>query len=155
MSKLQQKITPFLSFNNQAEEAANFYVSVLPESKILRIVNNPTTGKAMTVEFQLAGLTFVALNVGETWEFTDAISLSASCESQQELDELWARLSDGGREVQCGWLKDKFGVSWQIVPQVLGELLSTPDRAKAQRVMQSLLQMVKLDIAELQRAYDG
>jgi len=152
---VKQKITPFLSFNTQAAEAADFYVSILPDSRIVRAVTNPESGGVLTVEFQLAGVTFVALNVGQPWEFTDAFSLAVSCDSQEELDELWTQLSAGGREVQCGWLKDKFGVSWQIVPAVLSQLLSDPDTAKTRRVMGALMQMVKLDIAQLQQAYDG
>lgn len=156
--ELKQKITPFLSFNREAEEAANFYVSILPDSKVLRSVKNPVTGTIMTVEFQLAGLNFIALNVGmsgQSWEFTDAISLAVSCDSQDEIDQLWTKLTEGGREIQCGWLKDRFGVSWQIVPRMLGELLGGSDPEKAQRVMNALLQMVKPDIAALQAAHDG
>ncbi|MHB0955446.1 MAG: VOC family protein [Pirellulaceae bacterium] len=151
--QMKQKITPFLSFNNQAEEAADFYVSILPDSKIIRTIVNPQNNGVLTVEFQLAGITFVALNVGQSWEFTDAFSLAVSCDSQDELDDLWAKLSAGGREIQCGWLKDKFGVSWQVVPAVLSTLLGDPDAAKTQRVMGALMQMVKLDIEQLQRAY--
>lgn len=152
--QLQQKITPFLSFHHQAEEAAKFYVSILPDSKIVKTVVGPGGG-VMTVEFQLAGMTLVALNVGQAWEFTDAFSLAVNCDSQAEIDSLWAKLSAGGKESRCGWLKDKFGVSWQIVPANLGELLGGTDAARSQRVMSALMKMARLDVAELQRAYDG
>ena len=150
--QFSQKITPFLSFNNQAEEAANFYASVLPNSSIVKTVKNPATGTVMTVEFELSGMRFVALNVGQPWEFSHAFSLAVACETQEEIDRLWSSLSDGGKEVQCGWLVDKFGVSWQIVPANIGELMSNPDPARAGRVMQALIQMTKLDIAALERA---
>ena len=150
--QISQKITPFLSFNNQAEEAANFYASILPNSSIVKTVKNPATGTVMTVEFELSGMRFVALNVGQPWEFTHAFSLSVACETQEEIDRLWSSLSDGGKEVQCGWLVDKFGVSWQIVPANIGELMSNPDPARAGRVMQALIQMTKLDIATLEKA---
>ena len=150
--QISQKITPFLSFNNQAEEAANFYVSILPNSSVVKTVKNPATGAVMTVEFELSGMRFIALNVGQPWEFSHAFSLSVACETQEEIDRLWSRLSDGGKEVQCGWLVDKFGVSWQIVPANIGELMSNPDPARAGRVMQALIQMTKLDIATLEKA---
>ncbi len=150
--QINQKITPFLSFNSGAEEAANFYVSVLPDSKVVKTLKNPATGTVMTVEFELAGMRFIALNVGQPWEFSHAFSLSVACETQDEIDRLWSSLSDGGKEVQCGWLVDKFGVSWQIVPANIGELMSHPDPAKAGRVMQALFQMTKLDKAILEKA---
>ena len=150
--QISQKITPFLSFNNQAEEAANFYASILPNSSIVKTVKNPATGTVMTVEFELSGMRFVALNVGQPWEFTHAFSLSVACETQEEIDRLWSSLSDGGKEVQCGWLVDRFGVSWQIVPANIGALMSNPDPARAGRVMQALIQMTKLDIATLEKA---
>jgi len=153
--QVQQKIVPFLAYESQAEEAAQFYVSVLPNSTIVRTVKNPATGDVITVEIELAGLKFVTLNTGAQWEFTDAISLSVSCDSQQEIDDLWSKLSAGGKEVQCGWLKDKFGVSWQVVPANLSHLLGGSDPVRSQRVMNALLQMVKLDLPTLQRAYDG
>jgi predicted 3-demethylubiquinone-9 3-methyltransferase (glyoxalase superfamily) len=153
--QIQQKIVPFLSFESQAEEAAHHYVSILPNSQILRTVKNPATGAVITVEFELAGLKFVALNTGQQWPFTDAFSLSVHCETQTEIDDLWAKLTAGGKEVQCGWLKDKFGVSWQIVPSALGQLLGGSDPVRSQRVMQTLMQMIKLDLPALQRAYDG
>jgi len=150
--QINQKITPFLSFMSGAEEAASFYVSVLPDSKIVKTTKNPSTGTVMTVEFELAGMKFIGLNVGQPWEFSHAFSLSIACETQEEIDRLWSSLSDGGKEVQCGWLVDKFGVSWQIVPANIGELMSNPDPARAGRVMQALTQMVKLDIATLLKA---
>lgn len=154
--QFQHKITPFLSFSSQAEEAANFYVSVLPDARILRTVRNPDSNAVMTVEFELAGLTFVALNTGqENWKFTEAFSLAVACETQQEIDELWRKLLDGGQEMACGWLKDKFGVCWQIVPQAIGKMIGDPDPARAKRVFDAMCQMVKLDIAKLQAAYDG
>lgn len=153
--QIAQKVTPFLSFNDQAEEAANLYVSVLPESEIVRIVRNPETGKVLTVEFHLACVKFVALNVGQTWDFTDAFSLQVNCESQEEIDDVWGRLSAGGSETRCGWLKDKFGVSWQVVPAFLSKLISDPDPSRSQRVLHALWSMVKPDVAALQAAYEG
>jgi len=157
-----QKITPFLWYDMQAEEAAELYVSIFPDSKIESIsrfgddVPGGAKGKVMTVTFQLAGQRFTALNGGPTFPFTEAISFFVSSKDQVEVDEYWKRLLEGGgEESQCGWLKDRFGVSWQIVPEVLGEMLSDPDPEKAQRVTKAMLQMIKLDISELQRAYDG
>jgi len=155
-----QKITTFLWFNNNAEEAANYYTSIFKNSKILDVsrygeVGPGPKGSVMIVKFQLAGQEFVALNGGPQFKFTEAISLMVNCESQQEIDELWRKLTAGGQESQCGWLKDKFGLSWQIVPTELGKLMSAKDPAKANRVMQALLQMKKLDIAKLQQAAEG
>jgi predicted 3-demethylubiquinone-9 3-methyltransferase (glyoxalase superfamily) len=156
-----QKITPFLWFDNQAEEAAKFYTSIFRRSRILNIAryseaaekpSGKPRGSVMTVQFQLAGHEFVALNGGPHFKFTEAISFVVSCRTQAEVDYFWRRLSAGGKEVQCGWLKDKYGISWQIVPTVLGELLSNKDAAKAQRVMDALLKMVKLDIKKLKQA---
>ena len=153
-----QKITPFLWFDTQAEDAANFYVSIFPDSTIANVthlgddVPGPK-GKVMTVTFRLAGQQFIALNGGPEFPFTEAISLHVNCETQDEVDYYWDRLTDGGSEVQCGWLKDKFGVSWQIVPTVLGELMGDPDAEKAGRVAQAMLKMIKLDIAALEKAY--
>ena len=152
-----QKITTFLWFNNQAEEAAIFYTSIFKNSKILSISrygeNSPgTPGTAMIVTFQIEGQEFMALNGGPEFKFSEAISLFVNCDGQDEVDMLWERLSAGGEQGPCGWLKDKFGLSWQIVPTVLGELMSHPDPIKAQRVTQAMLQMGKLDIAALQRA---
>ena len=150
----RQKVTPFLWFNNQAEEAAKFYVSLFKDSGISRVVPGPG-GLAMIVEFQLAGVEYIALNGGPHYQLTEAFSLSVNCESQAEVDELWERLSEGGSKGQCAWLKDKYGLSWQIVPSLLPKLMSDPDPVKVGRVMQAMMQMTKIDMAALQRAYDG
>jgi len=156
-----QKITPFLWFDNQAEEAVNFYISIFRNSKIVNVarygedaakVSGRPQGSVMTVAFELDGQPFVALNGGPVFTFSPAISFVVDCQTQQEVDHLWGKLSAGGEQQQCGWLKDKYGVTWQIVPSVLGKLMSDPDPAKAQRVMQAMLQMHKLDIAALQQA---
>ena len=154
-----QKITPFLWFDNQAEEAANFYVSIFKNSKILSIsrygeAGPGPKGSAMTVVFQLDGQEFIALNGGPTFKFTPAVSLYVDCESQQEVDQLWDRLSDGGRKDRCGWLQDRYGLSWQIVPKALQQLMSDPDPKKSQSVMKAMLQMDKIDINKLQEAHD-
>jgi predicted 3-demethylubiquinone-9 3-methyltransferase (glyoxalase superfamily) len=154
-----QKITTFLWFDHQAEEAANFYVSVFDDARIVKVSRYPEglpapAGSVMTVEFQLAGQTFVAMNAGPHFKFTEAISLLVECHSQEEVDRYWEQLSAGGAESQCGWLKDKYGLSWQITPRVLLEWNSDPDPHKASRVMQAMLKMKKIDIAALQRAYD-
>ena len=154
-----QKITPFLWFDNQAEEAMNFYVSLFKNSKILSVSRYEVgragaPGTVLTVTFQLDGQEFMALNGGPHFKFTEAISLFVNCETQEEVDELWEKLSDGGEEQQCGWLKDRYGLSWQIVPTALGEMLGDPDPKKAQSVMQAMLQMTKIDIAALRRAYE-
>ncbi|HTU90665.1 MAG TPA: VOC family protein [Gemmataceae bacterium] len=152
-----QKITPFLWFDRQAEEAAGFYTSIFPNSKIVKVVhlkNAGPSGSALTVEFQLEGQTFTALNGGSYHQFNEAVSFVVRCQTQEEVDSYWEKLSAGGAEVQCGWLKDKFGLFWQIVPTVLFELLSDPDPEKAQRVMNALLAMKKLDIRALKQAYD-
>jgi predicted 3-demethylubiquinone-9 3-methyltransferase (glyoxalase superfamily) len=152
-----QKITPFLWFDLQAEEAANFYMSIFPNSKLGKIARYGEAGpgpagSAMTVEFQLEGQSFVALNGGPHFKFTEAISFFVNCQTQDEVDFYWEKLSAGGVQVQCGWLKDKFGLSWQIVPGVLPDLLSNPDPEKSQRVMKAMLTMKKLDIRALQEA---
>ncbi|WP_326744927.1 VOC family protein [Streptomyces sp. NBC_00121] len=153
-----QKIKTFLWFDNQAEEAANHYVSIFGgDSKVLGVTHYTEAspgepGAVMTVEFRLAGQEYVALNGGPQFPFTEAISLSVDCESQAEVDELWAKLTDGGEESQCGWLKDKYGLSWQIVPRGLSEALSDPDPAKADRAMKAMLGMTKLDIEALLNA---
>ncbi len=155
------KIRPCLWFDGEAEEAANFYVSLFPDSRIDRVQTNvmdSPAGKAGTVlvvDFTLAGQRYMALNGGTRFEYTHAISFEVDCADQAEVDRLWDALSDGGSIEQCGWLKDRYGVSWQIVPTVLPELLGDPDPTKARRVMQAMLRMVKLDIAGLKRAYDG
>jgi predicted 3-demethylubiquinone-9 3-methyltransferase (glyoxalase superfamily) len=154
-----QKITPFLWFDNQAEEAANLYVSIFENSGVTGVnrygeAGPGPQGTAMTVSFELEGQEFTALNGGPEYKFTEAISFFVNCESQAEVDELWEKLSEGGEQGPCGWLKDKYGVSWQIVPTVLGEMLSHPDPEKAQRVMQAMLQMKKIDIKGLEEAYE-
>ena len=154
-----QKITPFLWFNNQAEEAVNFYTSIFEDSKIISLARYGEAGPGkpgtlMTATFLLAGQEFVALNGGPEFKFTEAISFYVHCESQEEVDYFWEKLTTGGEEGPCGWLKDKFGVSWQIVPNVLAELMSDPDAAKAGRVTQAMLQMKKIDIARLKQAYE-
>jgi predicted 3-demethylubiquinone-9 3-methyltransferase (glyoxalase superfamily) len=154
---LMQKITPFLWFDNQAEEAANFYVALFKNSKIVNIARYGEAGPAgtvMTVTFQLDGQEFVALNGGPRFKFTEAISFVVNCETQQEVDKFWGKLSEGGEKSRCGWLKDKYGLSWQIVPTVLNELASDSDPAKSQRVMQAMLQMDKIDIKVLKQAYE-
>lgn len=153
--RIQQKITPFLSYNTQAVEAAAFYTSLIPDSRIVRTVMNPANGAALLVEFELAGLSMIALNVGQDWKFTEAFSLSVACDTQDEIDRLWAALTEGGKEIQCGWLVDRFGVSWQIVPANIAELVGDPDPQRSGRVMQALLSMIKLDMAALQAAYDS
>jgi predicted 3-demethylubiquinone-9 3-methyltransferase (glyoxalase superfamily) len=152
------KIRPFLWFNDDAEEAANFYTSIFPNSKIGKITRYGEGGpgpkdSAMTVEFQLDGRDFIALNGGPVFKFNEAISFSVDCETQQEVDELWAKLTaDGGQPSRCAWLKDKFGVSWQVVPRILPQLLQDKDPAKAKRVMQAMMQMGKIDIQRLKDA---
>ena len=155
-----QKITPFLWFDNQAEEAVNFYTSIFKNSKILNVARYGEVGpgpksSVMTVAFQLDGQEFIALNGGPDFKFTEAISFVVSCKTQEEVDDLWERLSEGGEKIQCGWLKDKYGLSWQIVPTILGEMMSDPDPAKSQRVMETMLQMKKIDIEGLKKAYTG
>lgn len=155
-----QKITPFLWFNDNAEAAINFYVSLFNDSKMISVSRYPEgspgkPGTIMSATFQLEGQQFMALNGGPQYQFTEAISLFVNCTTQKEVDTLWAKLTEGGEEGPCGWLKDKFGLSWQIIPTVLGELLGDPDPAKAQRAMQAMLQMKKIDIAALQRAHAG
>lgn len=154
-----QKITPFLWFDNQAEEAANFYVSIFKNSKIGEIrrygdAGPGPKGSVMTISFQLEGEQFVALNGGPHFKFTPAISLFVNCETQQEVDELWEKLLAGGRKDRCGWLQDKFGLSWQIIPKQLMEMLGDKDPAKSQNVMNAMLQMDKIDVDELKRAYE-
>ncbi len=155
-----QKITPFLWFDTQAEEAANLYTSIFKDSKILTVsrygdAGPGPKGSAMTVSFQLEGQQFLALNGGPHFKFTEALSLLVNCESQQEVDALWSQLSVGGSEGRCGWLKDKYGLSWQIVPSAMGQLMSDPDPQKSKRVMEAMLQMKKLDIGALERAHRG
>jgi predicted 3-demethylubiquinone-9 3-methyltransferase (glyoxalase superfamily) len=157
----RQKITTFLWFDNNAEEAMNLYVSIFKNSKILDVTRYGEAGpgpagSVMTTTFQLEGQQFIALNGGPHFKFTEAISLSVDCNTQEEVDDLWRRLIEGGgAPSRCGWLKDKFGLSWQIVPNALRELMQAKDPKKSQRVMQALLQMDKIDIARLKQAYDG
>jgi len=152
-----QKITPFLWFNNQAEEATNFYVSIFKNSKVVRVARNGPGPKdsVMSTTFHLDGQEFYALNGGPMFTFTPAISFFIHCETQAEIDDFWEKLSAGGTQERCGWLKDKFGVSWQVVPSILGKLLQNPDPEKSKRVMAAMLQMKKLDIKGLQQAAEG
>lgn len=156
-----QKIVPSLWFNNNAEEAIDFYTSIFPESKILKKSyygeGAPLPkGTLLAGTFQLAGQEFFVLNGGPQFAFTEAISFTVNCKTQEEVNFYWSRLTaDGGKEVQCGWLKDKYGLSWQIVPTILGELMSDKDPAKVGRTMAAMMKMVKLDIAGLKKAYDG
>ena len=153
-----QKISPFLWFDSNAEEAANFYVAIFKDAKILKVARYGEAGpgpagSVMVVNFQIEGQDFIALNGGPLFKFTEAISFVISCQTQEEVDRYWNKLTaDGGQESQCGWLKDKYGLSWQVTPTILGELLADKDQKKAQRVMQAMLQMKKMDIAALQRA---
>jgi predicted 3-demethylubiquinone-9 3-methyltransferase (glyoxalase superfamily) len=158
-----QKITPFLWFDDKAEEAVNFYVSVFKNSKIRGITRYDEEGSkaagrpkgtVMTVEFQIEGHEFVALNGGPHFKFTEAISFVVNCETQEEVDKFWEKLSEGGEKSQCGWLKDKYGLSWQVVPTVLGEMMLDKDPKKSERVMKAMLQMRKLDIQTLKQAYE-
>jgi predicted 3-demethylubiquinone-9 3-methyltransferase (glyoxalase superfamily) len=146
-----QKITPFLWYNDNAEEAANFYISVFKDSRIISIIAGPN-GTVMGISFILEGQEFQALNGGPQFKFTEAISLFVKAETQPEIDELWEKLSAGGEKSRCGWLKDKFGLSWQIVPPILGKLLADNDREKSQRVMKAMLKMDKIDIQSLKDA---
>lgn len=155
-----QKITPFLWFDTQAEEAAKFYTSIFPNSKIVTVARYGEAGpgpkgSVMTVVFELDGQQIIALNGGPHFKFTEAISLSVDCKDQAEVDHYWSKLLRGGKESQCGWLKDKYGLSWQVNPTVLGELLSDPDPKKAKRVMEAMLKMKKIDIAALKAAAEA
>jgi predicted 3-demethylubiquinone-9 3-methyltransferase (glyoxalase superfamily) len=157
---MQQKITPFLWFNDNAEEAMNYYLSIFKNSKVLSInrfgdAGPGPSGSVMTATFELEGQQFTALNGGPEFGFTEAISFFVNCETQQEVDELWDRLCAGGEPSMCGWLKDKFGLSWQIIPKALGEMLGDKDPAKAGRAMKAMLQMQKIDVKKLKEAYDG
>jgi len=153
-------ITPNLWFDTEGEEAANHYVSIFPNSSVDKVTRYGEAGPreagmVLTVEFTLDGTAFTAINGGPEFTFDEAVSFLIPCKDQDEVDYYWYRLLEGGQESQCGWLKDKYGLSWQVVPTVLDELISDPDQAKAQRAMQAMLGMVKLDIAELRRAFDG
>jgi predicted 3-demethylubiquinone-9 3-methyltransferase (glyoxalase superfamily) len=146
-------ITPFLWFDGKAEDAMNFYVSIFKNSRVLGV--NRSNGRVMTVSFELEGQKFMALNAEPLFQFNEAISFFVSCETQEEVDELWEKLSAGGEKSRCGWLRDKFGLSWQVIPTALGQLLSDPDREKSNAVMQAMLKMNKIVIADLKRAYEG
>ncbi len=159
-----QKITPCLWFDTQAEEAAVFYTSIFKNSRIDRIlyyseagheIHGKPAGSVLTVEFELDGQRFTALNGGPQFKFTEAISLEVTCETQQEIDYFWEKLGEGGEESACGWLKDRYGLSWQVTPAALGKMLTDPDPVKTERVTNAFLQMVKLDLAELERVYAG
>lgn len=159
-----QKITPCLWFDTQAEEAANFYVSIFEDSRIVRVlhygeagyeIHGKPAGSVMTVEFELAGQRFTALNGGPRFRFNEAMSLEIACETQEEIDYFWEKLVEGGEEASCGWLKDKYGLSWQVVPANLADLLDDPDEEKVARVTNAFLQMKKFDLAALERAYAG
>jgi predicted 3-demethylubiquinone-9 3-methyltransferase (glyoxalase superfamily) len=159
-----QRITTCLWYDTQAEEAAQFYTSIFKNSKIKKTtrydaasanVSGRPEGSVLTVVFELDGQEFIALNGGPIFKFTEAVSMIVNCQTQQEVDHYWSKLTAGGQEVQCGWLKDKFGLSWQVVPTALGEMLSDKDAAKSKRVMEAMLKMVKLDLVALKKAYDG
>ena len=158
---MRPKITPFLWFDKNAEEAVNFYVSIFKNSRIISITRYGNfmpemEGKVLTAEFELEGVPFLAIDGGPMYHFTEAISLSVDCNTQEEVDELWRKLTaDGGEESQCGWLKDKFGLSWQIVPNILGKMFGDPDREKVNRMVHAMLPMKKLDIAVLKKAFNG
>ena len=155
-----QKITPFLWFDGKAEEAANFYTSIFKNSKIGRIsrygeAGPGPKGAAMSATFELDGQEFIALNGGPQFTFSPAISFFVNCETQEEVDEIWKKLCEGGKKNRCGWLQDKFGVSWQVIPTALGKLMSDPDPQKSARVMKAMLQMEKIDIRALQQAHEN
>jgi predicted 3-demethylubiquinone-9 3-methyltransferase (glyoxalase superfamily) len=164
MPTIASPITPCLWFDGKAEEAANFYVSVFKNAKLGPVtrfgnegqeVHGGKPGSVLTVEFEIEGQPFLALNGGPLFKFTEAVSFQVHCETQDEIDYFWSKLTEGGQESQCGWLKDKFGLSWQVVPRMLPKMLKDPDRAKADRVMKAFMPMKKFDIAALQRAYAG
>lgn len=155
-----KRITPFLWFENQAEEAANYYASIFKNSKVGEItrwgdVGPGPKGSVLTIEFQLDGQDFIGLNGGPQFKFTEAVSFSVECKNQQEIDEYWEKLSAGGEQGPCGWLKDKYGLSWQVNPTILNEMINDPNPAKANAAMQAMMGMKKIVIADLQRAYDG
>jgi predicted 3-demethylubiquinone-9 3-methyltransferase (glyoxalase superfamily) len=161
---ITQKITPFLWFDSQAEQAAEFYVSVFENSRITQInrygragheTHGREAGTVMTVEFEICGQAFMALNGGPLFKFSEAVSFAVGCENQDEIDYFWSKLSEGGEESRCGWLKDKYGLSWQVVPSVLPQLLSGADAAARERVMEAVMKMKKFDLQALQKAYEG
>jgi predicted 3-demethylubiquinone-9 3-methyltransferase (glyoxalase superfamily) len=147
-----KKITPFLWFDTQAEEAMNHYVSIFKNSKVLNV--NRAGGKVLTVTFELDGQQFIGLNAGPQFKFTEAVSFLVNCETQEEVDDFWEKLSQGGEKGRCGWLKDKFGLSWQIVPSALSRLMSDPNPKKSKAVFEAMMKMNKIEISDLQRAYD-
>jgi len=147
------KITPFLWFDGQAEEAMNFYISIFKKAKVVSV--SRADGRVMSVTFELEGQKFMGLNAGPRFKFTEAISLFVDCETQEEVDELWEKLSEGGSKGRCGWLKDKYGLSWQIIPTALGKLMSDPDPEKSKAVVQAMLKMNKIVIEDLKKAYEG
>ncbi len=158
-TKIMPKITPCLWFDDNAQEAVNFYISIFKNSKITGVARYGDAGpgpkgSVMTIKFKLDGQEFLALNGGPHFKFTEAISLIVNCETQKEIDEMWEKLSKGGQEVQCGWLKDKYGLSWQIVPTILGKMMQDKDAQKSNRVMKAILQIKKLDIKILKQAYE-
>ncbi len=164
MPKMQQKITPFLWFDTQAEEAAKFYTSIFENSRITRIsrygkvereVHGKEAGSVLTVEFEIEGQAFIALNGGPHFKFNEAVSFQVMCETQDAIDYFWSKLSAGGQEGQCGWLKDKYGLSWQVVPSALPQMLTDADGAKSERAMGALLNMRKLDLEALKRVFAG
>src|SRR6478672_8578243 len=148
-----KKVTPFLWYDHQAEEAANYYVSVFNNSRVTSV--NRVDNRVMTVNFELDGQQFIALNAGPHFKFTEAISFFINCDTQEEVDLFWERLSEGGEKSQCGWLKDKWGLSWQVVPKALTRLMGDPDRVKSKAVLDAMLKMKKIVIADLQAAYEG
>lgn len=152
---MTQKITPFLWFNNNAEEAITFYTSLFKDSRIKSVQRFGDKGSIMTATFVLNGQEFMALNGGPRYQFTEAISLFVNCDTQEEVDEYWNKLIEGGQAQQCGWLKDRFGLSWQIIPKALGEYLGSKDPEKAQRAMHAMLKMTKIEIAKLKEAAEG
>lgn len=153
--KIQPTVTPWLGFKSQAKEAAEFYVSIIPDSKIVSVIDHPATGDVLVVEFVLGGLTLFALNTGQECPGSIAFSLSVACESQGEIDRIWNALTQGGKEIQCGWLADKFGLSWQIVPANIMELWKSGDATKTTRLMEAIGGMVKLDKQALEDAFHG
>jgi predicted 3-demethylubiquinone-9 3-methyltransferase (glyoxalase superfamily) len=155
-----QKITPFLWFDTNAEEAVNFYISIFRNSKIVSVARCGEAGpgpkgSVLTVQFQLDGQQFIALNGGPNFKFNEAVSFTVSCETQSEIDEMWEKLSEGGEKGNCGWLKDRFGLSWQVNPPILAEMLQDKDAEKARRVIEAMMQMDKIDIQTLKHAYEG
>ncbi|GAA4917753.1 VOC family protein [Streptomyces coeruleoprunus] len=157
---MQPRITPFLWFDTQAQEAAEHYTSIFKDSRILKVTPYPEgaprpAGMVMTVEFEIAGQRLVALNGGPEFTFNEAVSLNVGCEDQEEVDYYWTRLAEGGEEGPCGWLKDKFGVSWQVEPRILGEMMASPEPEQAKRVTEAMLKMKKIDVQALKDAYEG